>query len=210
MNKFDHLLYFPHAKNCVWLYLVLITAFGRICIYVQFGIAAFGHYSFGQFFPIIINLLMYYSIVKYTYDFFQKRLDVNIEGMLMRFSASCIASLMSLRDESNSLFLLTALVLLLAPYMAGSLHKTKKVLILMSIIALLTLAISILTMLPPNDAGEHIAGRRMFYLEACNPFVQWLLFSILILARRSIESPQSGASERQSQVKTRSAETEGA
>ncbi len=164
---------------------IIIVSIAGIGFYIAAVCTSFGKLDPGQYFYVFINLFMYYSIISYTVDYFKRGKDASVEGMMFRYGITMVAAIVAARNASDLQFLLTGLAILFVPYLAGILKRSdikKNFAILIGVLAL-EIAIAVTRLIDISAVDFYGLGKGGFILDACNSAVQWILFTILILAR---------------------------
>jgi len=146
-------------------------------------IISFG-FSPAKILVYFFSIVLYISILKFTRDFFKYESKTTITSMLMRFVISTAVFLIGISSRGKLIVCLCAVILILVPFMAGDLTKTKRnIPIIISVLAV-TLALGILRIvLIPNTILPYVASdvvdRIVYYFLSFNQFLQWGLFSLL-------------------------------
>lgn len=132
----------------------------------------------------IFSIMLFVSILKFTYNFFRKESRDSITPMLMRFAISTAIFLIGISARGKLIVCLCAVILILVPFMAGDLTKTKRDIPIVIIVLAATLALGILRIvLVPDTILPYIAtdiiDKVVYYILSFSQFIQWGLFAIL-------------------------------
>ena len=157
----------------------------RLIIYGYVGIKGIENFVFENYVGIFINLVLYLFILFYAYKYFIKENYITLNPLIFKCGISNLATLIGLRNDNNTIFMLTAMMLFLVPYVTDNIHAKQKTVALTAIIVLLhSMAVSALYIMHPTMNYFAEFGKLIYNLDALNPTVEWALIIILLLNKR--------------------------
>lgn len=164
----------------IWMTIAILL---RLIVYFAIAIEGIGTVPFKSYFGLFINVFMYVSLFTYMVNVFKFGKQVSPEAILMRFSISTCIFAMSAKDEETIIFVLTLIMLLITPYAAATLSHSspKKSLFLMTVIFILSIAVTIAKIVFPIDNFIYGLNKKLYYLDCCNVFIECSLFYALTL-----------------------------
>ena len=162
----------------------------RLLIYLYVGIAGIGNFAFDNYIGILFNLIFYVFILSDSYKYFIKGKNFTLNPLIFRYGVANLANLVGLRNGNSTIFMLTALMLFLAPYVSDNEYAKKKLRAPVAITVLLcSTAVSVLYIMHPATNYFAEFGNIIYYLDAVNPTVEWLLI-VFLLAYKSKKREQ--------------------
>ena len=181
---------FKKYKKFIPVIIVGVPVIVRTIIYLFVAFKGIGTLEIKNYISIIINLVMYISLLKYSIDYFVKGKNVSLNGLIFRFGISSLATLLSLQSENKVIFMLTAVMVFIVPYVSASLSPNgmnkKKVIIttgLVLVVLIVSIVLAVLYIKNPIENYLSYMGTTIYNLDAMNSAVQWTLFTILGVAR---------------------------
>ena len=171
---------------------VAVVCLVRLTIYLYVGIMGLDNFVLENYAAIYINLVLYLFILFYAYKYFIKASFITLNPLIFKCGISNLATLIGLHNQNHTIFILTAVLLFLVPYVSDSVHAEKKAVALTAIMALiLSIAISVLYIMHP--AANYFAqfGDLIYNLDALNPTVEWILVSVLLLYKKLKYTPST-------------------
>ena len=165
--------------------LVAVACILRLIIYLYVGIAGIENFVTEHYIGIIINLVFYFFILSDSYEFFIKGKNITLNPLIFKYGITNLATLIGLRNGDSTVFILTALMLFLVPYVSDNEYVKKKKRALTAILVLLcSMAISVLYMMHPETNYFAEFGRIIYNLDALNPTIEWFLIVFLLSQKR--------------------------
>ena len=162
----------------------------RMLIYVYVGIAGIANFAFDNYIGIIVNLIFYIFILSDAHKHFIKWKKITLNSLIFKYGIANLATLIGLRNGNTTIFILTALMLFLVPYVSDNEYVKKKLRAPVAIAVLLcSIAVSVFYIM--NPAPNYFAefGQKIYNLDALNPTVEWLLI-VFLLASKSKKEEQ--------------------
>ena len=160
----------------------------RLLIYVYVGIVGIENFVIKHYIGIIINLVFYFFILSDSYEFFIKGKNITLNPLIFKYGITSLATLIALRDDDSTIFMLTALMLFLVPYVSDNEYiKTKRRALTAIIVLLCSMAVSVLYMMHPETNYFAEFGKIIYNLDALNPTVEWMLIVFLLSQKRKGE-----------------------
>ena len=164
---------------------VTVPCIVRLIIYGYVGIKGIENFIFANYIGIFINLIFYLSILSCAYKYFIKEKNITLNSLIFRYGISNLSTLIGLRNENNTIFILTALMLFLVPYVSDNVYAKKKTVLLSAIIVLLcSIVVSVLYIMQPHANYFTEFGSLIYNLDALNPVVEWILLIFLLAYKR--------------------------
>ena len=156
----------------------------RVIIYVYVGAKGIGNFVLKNYTGIFINLLFYLSFLSDAYKYFIKGTDTTLNSFVFKYGIANLGTLIGLRNGNDIIFILTALMLFLVPYVSDSAHAKKKIVATAAIIVLAcSITVSILYIMYPLTNYFAEFGNVIYNLDALNPTVEWILIFLLLLIK---------------------------
>ena len=157
----------------------------RMLIYVYVGIAGIANFAFDNYIGIVVNLIFYFFILSDAYKYFIKGKNITLNSLIFKYGIANLATLIGLRNGNTTIFILTALMLFLVPYVSDNEFAKKNRRALTAITVLLcSAAVSVLYMMHPETNYFAEFGNIIYNLDALNPTVEWLLIIFLLAYKR--------------------------
>ena len=165
--------------------IIAISVLGLV-VYVYTAISSFGTRALISYFPLVMYVLMYISIIRYVVDYFAKGKDASIDGMLMRYCALTAATIITSGEGLlHEILIINVMILVLVPLMREDLTNVKKSTAIAIIVAVLCVAAAVVRLVASAATFGTLSGLALVasVFDALNPTVQWLLFVALYLIR---------------------------
>jgi len=180
------------VKIALW----AIVVFSVIGIIVNTAmICHVGIWPFMKAFAYVMSTVLHISLILFVYKHFYKDSQKReLSGLLIRFAASMVASLMAARYGSNVVFIMLAVILLIVPYMAGDITQTKRGTVIVLLVLVLITIISIIRMTVLHDLNTRESNTffmtACLYLNECNQLIEWASITILyFLMMKKVNDP---------------------
>ena len=160
----------------------------RMLIYVYVGIAGIANFAFDNYIGIVVNLIFYFFILSDAYKYFIKGKNITLNSLIFKYGIANLATLIGLRNGNTTIFILTALMLFLVPYVSDNEYVKKKLRAPVAIAVLLcSIAVSVFYIMNPSPNYFAEFGQKIYNLDALNPTVEWIMI-VFLLAYKSLNS----------------------
>lgn len=172
-------------KDFILFIFVAGAAVVRLALYGYVGIKGLASFSMDTYAGIFINLGLYAFILLYAHKYFMQGKYTSLSPLIFKYGISDLATLLALRNGDERIFMLTATMVFLVPYVSDSPHASKKTLYLASA-AVLGLSASVSALYIMRPAANYMAtfGQAIYNLDALNPTIEWILIMALLLYKR--------------------------
>ena len=165
--------------------LVAFTCILRVLIYLYVGIAGAGNFVLEHYVGILVNVIFYTFILTDSYKFFIKGKNITLNPLIFKYGIANLATLIGLRNGDNTIFMLTALMLFLVPYVSDNVYAKKNRRALTAVTVLLcSMTVSVLYMMHPATNYFAELGTLIYNLDALNPTIEWFLIVYLLSTKK--------------------------
>ena len=163
---------------------VAVVCIVRLLIYLYVGIAGIENFAFDNYVGVLVNLVFYFFILSDAYKYFIKGNNITLNSLIFKYGIANLATLIGLRNGNTTIFILTALMLFLVPYVSDNEYVKKKLRAPVAIAVLLcSIAVSVFYIMNPSPNYFAEFGQKIYNLDALNPAVEWLLIVFLLASK---------------------------
>ena len=157
----------------------------RLLIYLYVGIEGIANFAWDNYIGILVNLVFYFFILSDAYKYFIKDKCISLNPLIFKYGIANLATLIGLRNSNGPIFILTALMLFLVPYVSDTVYAKKNRRALTAItVFLCSAAVSVMYIMHPSTNYFAEFGNVIYNLDALNPTVEWLLIVFILSSKK--------------------------
>ena len=168
--------------------LVALACALRLIIYAYVGIEGIANFAWDNYIGILVNMAFYIFILSDAYKFFIKGRNISLNPLIFKYGIANLATLVGLRNNDSPIFILTALMLFLVPYVSDNdfAKKNRRALTAITVF-LCSAAVSVLYIMHPAENYFSEFGQKIYDLDALNPTIEWVLIVFMLSSKKRLE-----------------------
>ena len=108
--------------------------------------------------------------------------------LIFKYGIANLATLVGLRNSDSPIFILTALMLFLVPYVSDNdfAKKNRRALTAITVF-LCSAAVSVLYIMHPAENYFSEFGQKIYDLDALNPTIEWVLIVFMLSSKKRLQ-----------------------